>query len=184
MAALVILFHIDNQSHSVYLKSDNNTDRQEDMMTSQEAAHKILDEIGQPLSSKEIAKIALDRRMVSSIAQDPIQSHAQTIEKNIRDDIYNNPKLVFVNSSRGRLIGLPVWDSVRSCAPDKRIINLSELRAHVPTELLEKLRLAERAKLKNSFDETVSFILTKGLSILSPEIKKGLMEQLDSLNSL
>lgn len=153
-------------------------------MTIQEAAFKILEEVGKPISSKEIARIALDRRMVSSTAQDPIQSHAQTIEKNIRDDVYNNPKLVFLNSSQGRLIALPIWDSIRSSAPDKKEPILSELRVHVSTELLGKLKLAEQAKLKNSFDETVSFILTKGLSILSPEIKRGLMEQLDSLNSL
>jgi len=153
-------------------------------MTIQKAAFEILEEIGKPISSKEIARIALDRRMVSSNAQDPIQSHAQTIDKNIRGDVYNNPKLVFLNSSQGRLIGLPVWDSVPSSAPNKKTPTLSELRVHINTELLEKIMLANQAKLKNSFDETVSFILTKGLSILSPEIKKGLMEQLDSLNSL
>ena len=153
-------------------------------MTIQEAAYKTLEEIGKPISSKEIARIALDRQMVSSTAQDPIQSHAQTIEKNIRGGVYNNPKLVFLNSSKGRLIGLPVWNSVRASAPDKKIPNLSELKVFVPTELFERIKLAEQSKLKNSFDETVSFILTKGLSILSPEIKKGLMEQLDSLNSL
>ena len=153
-------------------------------MTIQEAAYKILEEMGKPLSSREIAKIALERRMVSSTAQDPIQSHAQTIEKNIRDGIYNKPKLVFVNSPQGRLIGLPIWDSNTYPTPDTKIRNLSELKVNIPTELLEKIKLADQAKLKNNFDETVSFILTKGLSILSPEIKKGLMEQLDSLNSL
>lgn len=153
-------------------------------MTIQEAAYKILEEMDKPISSREIAKIALDRRMVSSTAQDPIQSHAQTVEKNIRDGIYNNPKLVFVHSLQGRLVGLPIWDSNSYSAPDKKIPNLSELKVHVPTELFEKIKLADQAKLKNSFDETVSIILTKGLSVLSPEIKKGLMEQLDSLNSL
>jgi len=153
-------------------------------MKIQKAAYEILEELGKPTSSKEIARIALDRRMVTSSAQDPIQSHAQTIEKNIRSVIYNNPKLVFIHSPQGRLVGLPGWDSDLSPAPDDKTPNLSELRVHVPTELLEKMRLAEQAKLKNSFDETVSLILTKGLSILASEIKRGLMEQLDSLNSL
>lgn len=151
-------------------------------MTIQEAARKILEEMGKPFSSRGIAKIALERRMVSSTAQDPIQSHAQTIEKNIRDGIYNKPKLVFVNSPQGRLVGLPIWDSNRYSDPDTKIPDLGELKVHVPTKLLEKIKLADHAKLKNNFDETVSFILTKGLSILSPEIKKGLMKQLDSLD--
>jgi hypothetical protein len=153
-------------------------------MKIQEAGYKILEEMGKPLSSREIAKIALEQRMVSSTAQDPIQSHAQTIEKNIRDGIYNKPKLVFVNSSQGRLVGLPIWDSNGYSAPDTKLQNLSELKVHISTELLEKIKLADQAKLRNNFNDTVSLILTKGLSILSPEIKKGLMEQLDSLNSL
>ena len=82
------------------------------------------------------------------------------------------------------MVGLPIWDSNNYSAPDTRIRNLSELKVYVPTELLDKIKLADQAKLKNNFDETVSFILTKGLSVLSIEIKKGLMEQLDSLNSL
>jgi hypothetical protein len=54
-------------------------------MTIQEPAQIILEEVGKPISSKEVARIALDRRLVVSNAQDPVQSHAQAIEKNIRD---------------------------------------------------------------------------------------------------
>ncbi len=63
-------------------------------MTHQEAAYEILKKLGKPTSSKEIGRIAHDKKMVSSTAKDPAQSIAQTIEKNIRDGIYNNPKLV------------------------------------------------------------------------------------------
>jgi undecaprenyl pyrophosphate synthase len=102
-------------------------------MTIQEAARRILEEMGKPLSSRDIAKIALERRMVSSTAQDPIQSHAQTIEKNIRDGSYNKPKLVFLNSPQGRLIGLPIWHSNRYSDPNTKIPDLGELKVHVPT---------------------------------------------------
>ncbi len=54
-------------------------------MTIQEAAHKLLSEVMKPLSAKDLAKMALERHMVSSEAQDPIASHAQTIEKNVRE---------------------------------------------------------------------------------------------------
>lgn len=153
-------------------------------MTIQEAACQILIEAKKPLCSKEIAQIALDRNMVSSNAQDPIQSHAQTIEKNIRDDVYNKPKLIFINSLQGRLVGLPGWDSASLIAKNDKARTLGELRIQIPAELLEKIRLAEQAKLKETFDETVSLLLTKGLSSLAADIKKGLMEKLDSLNSL
>ncbi|MBW1715981.1 MAG: hypothetical protein JRJ77_09180 [Deltaproteobacteria bacterium] len=76
-------------------------------MTIQEAVFDILNEVGRPLSSRELAKIALDRGMVTSYAKDPVQSHAQTIEKNIRDDVYNRPKLIFIPTAQGRLIGNP-----------------------------------------------------------------------------
>jgi len=151
-------------------------------VTSQEAAYKLLSEVGKPLSSKELARIALERRMVSSVAQDPVASHAQTIEKNIRDDVYNNPKLVFIHSdTQGRLIGLPGWNSNPPAVKDT-LPNLIEIKARISPELFDKIKLAEQAKLKNNFDETVSFLLAKGLSMVSADIKKGLMTQLDSLN--
>ena len=149
-------------------------------MTIQEAAYKLLNEAGKPLSSKELAKIAIERRMVSSAAQDPIQSHAQTIEKNIRGDVYNKPKLIFIYEPQGRLIGLPGWDD-NSAQVKKPMPTLVDLKARIPAELFSKIKLAEQAKLESDFDKTVSWLLTKGLSLASSEIKKGLMVQLDSL---
>ena len=153
------------------------------MMTIQEAAHKLLNETKRPLSSKDLAKIALERHMVSSGAQDPIASHAQTIEKNIRDGVYNNPKLVFIHAgAQGRLIALPEWNASQTTMkePLQRSV---EIKARIPAELFEKIKLAEHG-LKHDFDETVSLLLLKGLSIVAPDIKKGLLTQLDSLNSL
>lgn len=141
-------------------------------------------ELGTPISSRELARIALDKGMVTSSAQDPVQSHAQTIEKNIRDEVYNNPKLIFIPSSQGRLIGLPGWEAQVLTADNKNTQSLAELRAHIPSKLLDKIRLAEQAKLKKDFNDTVSLILTKGLSVLVPEIEEGLMKQLSALNSL
>ncbi len=152
-------------------------------MTIQEAAYKLLNETKKPLSAKDLARIALERRMVSSGAQDPIASHAQTIEKNVRDGVYNNPKLVFVHAgAQGRLIALPEWDSSQATVKEP-LLRLIEIKAKIPAELFNKIKLAEQG-LKNDFDETVSLLLLKGLSMVAPDIKKGLMTQLDSLNSL
>lgn len=153
-------------------------------MTIQEAAYKLLNEKGNPVSSRELAQIALERQMVSSTAQDPVASHAQTIEKNIRDGVYNNPKLVFIHAgAQGRLIGLPGWNLNVPASKDPQP-KLIEIKARIPAELFEKIKLAEQAKLKIDFDETVSLLLSKGLSLVAADIKKGLMSQLDSLNSL
>ena len=154
-------------------------------MTIQEAAFQILEEMGKPISSKEIAKIALNRHMVSSSAQDPIQSHAQTIEKNIRDGIYNNPKLVFLNTPQGRLVGLASWNSSGDSVTNiTSVQDLRELKVYIPAELFEQIKLAEQAKLKTDFNTTVAFILTKGVTVLSTEIKERLMAQLNTLDSL
>ncbi len=152
-------------------------------MTISEAAYEILEEFGKPISSKEIAQIALNRQMVRSSAKDPIQSHAQTIEKIIRDDIYNNRKLIFVYSSQGRLIGLPGWESAQPAPVSKKTSDLVLLKVQIPVEIFEKIKLAEQAKIGNNFDNTVALILTKGFSVVASEIKKGLMKQLDLLNN-
>jgi len=156
------------------------------MTTIQEAAHNILEEFGKPLNSKEIARIALERRMVESMAKDPVQSHAQTIEKNIRSDVYNNPRLIFMHGPQGRLIGMPTWEGRSSQdidTPNKQNKYI-ELKARIPADLFEKVQLARQAKLANSFDEMVVFLLKKGLSAVAPDIKKGLLQQLDQFDTL
>ncbi len=155
-------------------------------MTIQEAAQKILEEFGRPLGSKEIAGIALERRMVFSNAQDPAQSHAQTIEKNIRGGVYNKPRLVFIHGEKGRMVGLPSWETKTSPAPHNASMatDSKELKARVPSELLQKIQLATQAKLAKTFDETVTVLLRKGLSAVAPDIKRGLLQQLDEFNSL
>ena len=153
------------------------------MTTIQEAAHNILEEFGKPLNSKEIARIALERGMVESTAKDPIQSHAQTIEKNIRSDVYNKPKLIFMRGPQGRLIGLPIWEGKSSQIVDKQNEYI-ELKARIPADLLEKVQLARQAKLANSFDEMVAILLKKGLSAVAADIKKGLLHQLDQFDML
>jgi len=150
-------------------------------MTIQEAAYQILKEFGNPLSSKDIASKAIERNMVTSAAKDPNQSLAQTIEKNIREGTYNEPELIFIQTSQERLIGLPGWGSVTPFTENNPKKDLIELRVQIAIELMEKIKLAEQAKLKNTFNETVSLILNNGISSLSTEIKKGLMEKLESL---
>jgi hypothetical protein len=152
-------------------------------MKIQEAAYNILEEFGKPLNSKEIARIALERRVVDSLAKDPIQSHAQTIEKNIRGDVYNEPRLIFIHGPQGRLIGLPAWEGKSSQGVDKHN-EYMELRARIPADLFEKVQLARQAKLANSFDEIVAFLLKKGLSAVAADIKKGLLHQLDQFDTL
>jgi|LFRM01.2.fsa_nt_gb hypothetical protein len=72
-------------------------------MTAQEAAYRIIKEHG-PMTSREIARIALENKMVFSNAKDPILSIAATIEKNINHEIYNTPRLKFEIDEEGRRV--------------------------------------------------------------------------------
>jgi hypothetical protein len=67
-----------------------------------QASEIILNEKGKPLSAKRIAKLALDREMLESVAFDPVDSIAQTIEKGIREryPTYNNLKFVRIDHER------------------------------------------------------------------------------------
>ena len=64
---------------------------------------------------------------------------------------------------------------------EKHVIrtNFKELKAKCPVEIFEKIRLAEQAKLAKDFDKRVTLLLKKGLTTVAPEIKKGLIQQLN-----
>ena len=153
-------------------------------MTIQEAAYDLLVEFSEPTSSRELARIALERGLVTSSARDPVFSHASTIEKNIRDEFYNKQGLIFIPSPQGRLIGLPEWESKPPHPDTKRLLGHVDLKVRISIELYEKLRLAEQAKIENSLDDTVSMLLSKGLLQVAPEIEERLIQQVKSLRAL
>ena len=65
----------------------------EKTITIQQAAAQLLAEYKKPLKSKDLAKLAQERRLVApSTAKDPIQSLSQTLERNIRLDKGNKPR--------------------------------------------------------------------------------------------
>ncbi len=145
--------------------------------TAQEAAFDILNEMQRPLPSREIARIALDHELVSSRAQDPVQSIAMTIEKNIRERERNKPRLEFIEINSGRLIGLPSMRSEDD--PQGQINNKKmELKAFIPARLHHRLQLASHAQIAQSDEETIGKVLDAGLTVLSPLIMKNIQSQL------
>lgn len=153
-------------------------------MTVQQAAYDILKEKNTPMSSRELARIILDRKLILSSAKDPVFSIASTLERNIRDGAYNKPRLFFTNLQRGRrLIGLPSWN--RTGKPDSSdSMTFQEISLRIPSTLGEKIQLATQAKIASSFDETVVKILQKGIAAMSSEIKDGLVTQLNTLDEI
>jgi len=144
-------------------------------MTIQEAAYQILQEEKRYLTSREIARHAIERRMVTSNARDQIQSLAQTIEKNIRGGAYNNPELCFAKDKNGqRVIGIPRWH-MNGIAPDHfpprvRTVEVTE-------ETIKGIELAREAKLGESDTEVLSRLVRAGFKALEDEIRSGLSTQ-------
>ena len=78
-------------------------------MTYQKATFSILKENGQPLDLMKIADIAFEKGIVKSKAKYPIHSFAETIKKNVRENIYNLPELIIITAPRGKFVVLPEW---------------------------------------------------------------------------
>ena len=154
-------------------------------MTAQEAAYKLLKEAQRPLPSREIAEIALNKGYVSSSAKDPVFSITTTIEKNIREQRYNSPRLVFINTEDGRKIGLPSMKEAGKTAsatdPNQNFRAKKKISVELPEELIERLHLASQAKLAANFDDTVALLLQKGLSVSREEVQERVLRQLEEL---
>lgn len=87
---------------------------QESFFTIQQAAAEILKQRNYPIKAKEIAEIALKENLIApSKAKNPVISLSQVLERNIRMNMGNNPKLVFINTDKGRMIGLPEMDAIK-----------------------------------------------------------------------
>lgn len=151
------------------------------MMTAQEAAERILRELKAPTSAKEIARLALERGLLRSGAKKPIDSLAQTIEKNIRDGVYNKPELRFVYGPSGRTVALPEWGNPAVIASTQE--PMKEISVRIPADLLEEVQLAAYAKLSGTLDETFAVLLKRGLASVAPQVRETLMARVSKLGS-
>ena len=154
-------------------------------MTINEAAVEILKEKIKPLGSTEIATVALNRKLISSNSKIPVRSLAYTIEKNIREGIYNTPKLVFIHTSQGRMIGLPEWEN-NSLIEDLQISksNFQKITISIPTNIIENIKLAHQARIADTFEETLIYILNEGISKITHIIRENINKQLEGLNDI
>ncbi len=144
-------------------------------MTIQQAAYEILKERRTPLTSREIAKIALERKLVSSTSRDPVSAQSQTIEKNIREDKYNIPKLIFTKNESGqRLIGLPEWEKTKKFIPIQMI---EEKKFNISVEDAELIQLAQLSGIGRNESEAVSRLIREGFKAFKGEIEASLMNK-------
>lgn len=154
-------------------------------MTINEAAVEILKEKNKPLSSTEIATIAFNRKLISSNSKTPIKSLAYTIDKNIREGFYNNPRLVFISTPQGRMVGLPDWEYNNQIVDLKNSTsNFQKITISIPSKIIENIKLAHQARIADTFDETFIYILNEGISKVAQIIKENISKQLEGLNEI
>ena len=150
------------------------------MITVQEAAKNLLDEIKQPLSSKELATLILDRKLVSSSAKDPVSSFAQTLERNIRMDSGNSPRLAFIQTNEGRKITLPEIDSIDFESNQTQDAS-TKITIKISQKLLEKINLINRIENSNNLEDTIIRLIKKGISSSTSDIINQLKNDFEDI---
>lgn len=148
--------------------------------TIQQAAWQLLLEYRKPLKSKELARLAQERRLVApSAAKDPIQSLSQVLERNIRLNKGNKPRLTFVETDGGRCIGVPEWYEEKKIEP---IIEKSEaIEIGLSEDILNKVKLYQTSFGLISMEEAVVQLVKKGLGAASDELITRLKSELEGL---
>ncbi len=148
-------------------------------MNIHEAASSILKEMNRPMQAREIARIALERKMISSESKDPEYSLSQTIEKNIRDGRYNNPRLTFVTNGKKRFVALPTMKAEYIIEQPNKITHYQPVTLKLPIDLADKIHLATHARIASGFEETIIILIRKGLSFFANDIKSKLLNKIE-----
>ena len=151
----------------------------EKTITIQQAAARLLDEHKKPLKSKVLAKLAQEQGLVpQSTAKDPIQSLSQVLERNIRLDKGNKPRLIFVETAEGRCIALPQWYEQKKV--EKKVVN-EKIEVGVSSDLLNKIKLYQTSFKLGSIEDAIVELAKKGLSASSNELIDKLRLELEGL---
>lgn len=144
-----------------------------------------------PIKAKEIAQIALNENLITpSKAKNPIISLSQVLERNIRMDMGNKPKLVFINTDKGRLIGLPEMDvnkNVKSeyekSRENEESCLISSIEKCLPKNIIEKIELFMRIKKYSQIDDAIIDLIKRGLVASSNEILNTLKSEFDDFKN-
>ncbi len=148
-------------------------------VTIQQAAALLLGEQQKPLKSKELARLAQERKLVApSMAKDPIQSLSQVLERNIRLDKGNKPRLVFVETEEGRCIGLPEWYEKKEIEP---AATQETIQIALSEDIMNKIKLYQGSFGVISIEETIIQLVKKGLNATSKELIDRLKVELEEL---
>nr|WP_302596611.1 HTH domain-containing protein [uncultured Cellulosilyticum sp.] len=155
-------------------------------ITIQQAAAQLLAEHKKPLKSKDLARLAQERKLVApSAAKDPIQSLSQVIERNIRLDKGNKPRLVFVETSAGRCIALPAWYEKKKVeeVEKKEVVSqkVEKVEIGIPVDILNKVQLYQTSFKLPSIEAAIVQLTKKGLGATADDLIERLKVELEGL---
>ena len=153
------------------------------MLTIQQAAYEVLQQAGTSLKSLEIARRIHEQQLVTSSAVNPVQSISQALERNIRMNKGNTPKLTFIETAFGREITIPVSDQVmyKHAALDKPLQPTESITIDVPKSLLDKVKIFQLGTGLETVDEAIALLLRSGLVNNSSRLIESIKKEMDQL---
>ena len=156
------------------------------MLTIQQAAYEVLRKASEPLKSIEIAHRIIEQKLISSNAKNPIQSISQALERNIRMNKGNTPKLEFVDTYIGRQIQIAQEQVAtrQSNAPSKAVMkveSVEEITVKLSKDLLDKVKIYQLGTGKESIDDAIASLLRTGLSSSSNKLIEVLKREMENL---
>ena len=159
------------------------------MLTIQQAAFEVLQEAGEPLKSLEIAKRILDKGLIESAAKNPTQSISQALERNIRMNKGNTPKLEFVETYLGRQIQCAVgttFDRQEKMPSVTRFEHFipqatEEVTVSLPKSLIDKAKIYQLGTGANTLDEALAALIKSGLASNSEKLIEVIRRDMENL---
>lgn len=152
------------------------------MKTIQQAAYEVLKQAGSSLKSLEIARRIHEGRLIESNAVNPVQSISQALERNIRMNKGNTPKLVFIETAFGREVTIPYEPAAEVDVPELKLTGqLEEMTVQLPKNLLDKVKIFQLGTGLASLDEAVAVLLKSGLQNNSATLIESIKKEMDKL---
>jgi flavin-binding protein dodecin len=155
------------------------------MFTIQQAAYEVLRKANEPLKSIEIAHRIIEQKLIISNAKNPIQSISQALERNIRMNKGNSPRLEFVESYLGRQIQIAERDQrtihTVNTVLERKEEAKEEITLSLPKDLLDKVKIYQLGTGKESVDDAITSLLRTGLFSSSDKLIEILKREMENL---
>lgn len=152
------------------------------MKTIQQAAYEVLKQAGSSLKSLEIARRIYEQQLIQSNAVNPVQSISQALERNIRMNKGNTPKLVFIETAFGREVTIPYEPAaVIPVTEQRQETQVEELTIELPKSLLDKVKIFQLGTGVASLDEAVALLIKSGLQNNSANLLESIKKEMDRL---